>query len=570
MTTEVHRPCADSARIRWPFHDNRVFLAWVLLLAVVGLLGLFRGFADAGGFAFDWFAGYTDALNSWRVFKSLGFALLFAPLLRQAMAQGVRSAGQHLGLGVVSGLALVALATLWERAAFPGLLNFSAPYRTVALFWEMHVGGAAIDAYLVLATPFVVWALSASRRPVAWGMAALLALLVCHACLSRYSRGVYAAVLLSLGLLALLLRAQQRAAGSPSGAQAKPVWRARAERVLALALVVEVAGVLLGGSFMTQRLGSSEHDWGSRMAHWRHGVSLLRSPADWLLGLGLGRLPAHYAGTAGDGEFPGAVQWHAAVPGPDSRPFATLTGPRSVARLGGQFVLTQRVAAGPDEPHRARLTLRTSQSGALAVSLCERHLLYDGACQTVRFQLRGGPDSWQTLEQDLQGPVVAATGLLGRSLVFSVSVLDVGGAVDLAAVQLLGPQNQALLQNEHFALGLSQWLPSAKSYFLPWHIDNLFLELLIERGLSGLLLFVALSACALWHLVFGRARQQPLAPYLAAALCAALLLGLVSSVMDVPRVAFLELLLTLFALGLAAAAGPFAYSPSKAPAAESA
>jgi hypothetical protein len=183
-------------------------------------------------------------------------------------------------------------------------------------------------------------------------------------------------------------------------------------------------------------------------------------------------------------------------------------------------------------------------------------LLYDGACQTAGIQPAAGLASWQTLEQDLLGPAFApGTGLLGRSLVLSVSVQDVGGVVDLAAVQLLGPQNQALLENEHFALGLAQWLPAAKSYFLPWHIDNLYLELLLERGLVGLLLFVALSACALWRLVFGRARQQPVAPYLAASLCAALLLGLVSSFMDVPRVAFLELLLTLFALVLPAPDG---------------
>lgn len=40
--------------------------------------------------------------------------------------------------------------------------------------------------------------------------------------------------------------------------------------------------------------------------------------------------------------------------------------------------------------------------------------------------------------------------------------------------------------------------PAAQSYFVPWHLDNLFLEVLVERGLAGLLLLVALMTYALW------------------------------------------------------------------------
>jgi hypothetical protein len=35
----------------------------------------------------------------------------------------------------------------------PGLTNFASDYRTSALFWEMHVGGAALDAWLMLSFP---------------------------------------------------------------------------------------------------------------------------------------------------------------------------------------------------------------------------------------------------------------------------------------------------------------------------------------------------------------------------------------------------------------------------------
>ena len=56
------------------------------------------------------------------------------------------------------GSCVVVMAAFWERAFYPGLLDISTPYRTTALFWEMHLGGAALDAYLVLIAPLLVWA----------------------------------------------------------------------------------------------------------------------------------------------------------------------------------------------------------------------------------------------------------------------------------------------------------------------------------------------------------------------------------------------------------------------------
>ncbi|HEY8905095.1 MAG TPA: hypothetical protein VIM63_03560, partial [Rhodoferax sp.] len=208
---------AGYARLAWESKARKKAaypLAANLLVGLVvlsGLLALERGFADVSGLRFDWFANYSDALNSWRVFKSLGLAALFMPLLRRELSRSPRLAQNVLAAGIVSGLTLVVLATLWERAAFPGLLDFSNPYRTVALFWEMHVGGAAIDAYLAITAPFVVWALYATRRPGQWAALALLAILAGYACLTTFARGVYLAVAAPLALLAFLLWLQNHA-----------------------------------------------------------------------------------------------------------------------------------------------------------------------------------------------------------------------------------------------------------------------------------------------------------------------------------------------------------------------
>jgi len=74
--------------------------------------------------------------------------------------KGIDDTGQF---GLLVGEGFDGLAVLLERAAYPGLLDFSTSYRATATFWEMHVGGAASDACLALATPFAAWALWSAR-----------------------------------------------------------------------------------------------------------------------------------------------------------------------------------------------------------------------------------------------------------------------------------------------------------------------------------------------------------------------------------------------------------------------
>ena len=532
-----------------------VFWWLMALLAGTALLALYRGFVDAGGFSFDWFAGYADALNSLRVFKSLGFALIFIPLLQHELAHARALANQRLATGIVAGLAVVTLAVVWERAAFPGLTDFSTNYRTAALFWEMHVGGAAIDAYLVLTTPFVVWALASARRPIVWAGAAALALLTGYACLTTFSRGVYLAVAVSLVLLGLLLWSQKsdfnlrEFLGRVWRRHAPEGWRAKAGLMLVLALLAEAA-VVGGGSFMAERLTSTDRDMDSRLAHWQHGLDLLDGPADWMLGKGLGRLPANYAAHVPQGEFSGDVKLRdEQKPGGAANGFVTVRGPATMKVLGAQYALTQRVSRVSKGPHRVALEVRVRNQTDVYLELCERHLLYDGSCQRAFVRVFPGRTAWQALTLPLGGPVLAGGAWYAPRLgMFSLSVGNAGGVADFDNIRLIGPHGKTLLENGEFSRGLAHWFPAAQAYFVPWHIDNLLLEVLIERGLAGLLLLAALMAYALWNLMVGRARSLPLSAYLAASLCGALWVGLVSSFMDAPRVAFLFYLLTLYSI----------------------
>ena len=197
------------------------------------------------------------------------------------------------------------------------------------------------------------------------------------------------------------------------------------------------------------------------------------------------------------------------------------------------------------------MRVRVSQNTDMILKICEKHLLYEGLCQARWIRLRPAAQGWQPIAVPLTGDELSgATELIPRFGVFSIFVVNAGGQADIRGVKLIGPNHKDLLANGDFSHGLAQWFPSAGGYYLPWHIDNLYLEVLIERGVAGLVLSGSLMIAALSHLIFSVGPRRPMAAYLAASISGALLIGLMSSVMDVPRVAFLLYLLAFFSVHL--------------------
>ena len=580
------RDGAPSIHRRWT-----AFELAALLFALFSAVSLIRGVAAAGGLALTgaWFQGYEDPLNAWRVFKSVLWAALLWQPLRREIAADRDSAVRRLVAGMLGGLLVVVLAAISERAAYTGLWQFSGPYRTTALFWEMHVGGGAIDAYLGLAVPFVAWTLWSQKSPGLWSVAAVLALLTVYTCLTTFSRGVYIAVaapLVVLGVVMFLRRAGRgRRRGwttgvamaavvvaidtalilsldwggptlaglvllglaLPAAAYARWVrpcsWRMAASFVLALALLLEVFAVIGLGTFLRERMAATDNDYLSRREHWSDGVSLMDEPSDWLAGIGAGQLPKGYATRVPGLEFPGEVGWqHAAAGGGVAR----LQGPRTRDDIDGVMTLSQRVAIHPGHWHRVDLAIRATAPALLHIRLCETHLLYARHCQAGVLGLQEKGADWQHVTTYLSGQGLS-TGEAAwpRGAILSIAVINVGGAVELQHVALTAPDRTQLLSNGDFSNGLAHWLPTAMGYYVPWHIDNLYLDVLVERGLPALLAFVTCAAIALRRLARAGPRGPAFAPFLAASLAGALCAGLVNSVMDVPRVAFLMLFIAI-------------------------
>ncbi len=530
--------------------DARVWRWLLIALAVSALCSLAIGLRDAGvglhtlsGSADLWlraqYADYASAFNPLRVSKSLLWSLLLAPVMQHLSAQRQRDMAKATLAGLACGLALVCALVLWERWRYVGLLNFSDSYRTVASFWEMHVGGGAIDAYLAMAVPMAfvaVWLVPGGWR---WSCAAVLALTGTYAVLTTYSRGVYLAVAVSLGLMALVA---WRCKIRPASGGRRRGW---ALGLLALVLVAESAWVLGGHSYMVGRLARADADLLNRVEHWSNGLALLKTPVDVLTGLGAGRLPAQYSANVPGGEFPGEAQWQRGAAG---AAHVDLSGPRTRQDVAYDFALTQRIDLAREGNYRVRIRYETQAPVVLLLSVCERHLLYDFRCQWQHVRPQApvsDPRQWHDIGLPGKSFVTVGNAMAWREGMFGMTVLSPGQSVRIHEVELRDAQGRQILQNTDFARGLQHWFPAAQSQFLPWHMDNLYLEILIERGVIGLLVVAALAIWAWRCLVQALKRADPAALALTGSLASMGVLGMVISVTELPRIAFMLLLVLL-------------------------
>jgi hypothetical protein len=216
-------------------------LACIALLAVSYALGMARGFDLVSLSALSTASDYSPA-NALRVGKGFLLALLALPaLLFERRRSG--SVVDHLGSGLALGLLTVGLVALWERVAFLDLFDMAADYRVTALFWEMHVGGAALDGFLALTFPFALWYAMRVRRGTARVAATLLVALGAYTVVVTFSRALYVAIALATMILAVgLLQA-------PKLSSTARTPRAHVDAAVIIALASSLAPIFVSGGY---------------------------------------------------------------------------------------------------------------------------------------------------------------------------------------------------------------------------------------------------------------------------------------------------------------------------------
>ncbi len=667
-------------------------LALFGLLAVSVLISGLRGLGTAPAFDATALVGYNTPLNALLVGKCFVLAFALIPFLHLAIRRNGQAGLDRLTLGLTLGLTTCSLAALWERLAFPGLTDFAADYRTTALFWESHVGGAGLDAWLLLCLPFAVLLLQQTHRTAGKIVALLLVGLGSYALFSTLSRIVYgalaiavtiggvllllrpaapdkaprrplvlgallAATLLAAALvfqeggyrgllaffgvallvypagdalagmrpgllassllvgallliltglaaiwlpkgvyliyalswaataLAIVAHGRSRAAAAGSlvasllawtalntvwisafwhpehhfGITAAAiaavlglmVWQARARLwqpqpadLFSLAASLALGGFLvatLGSYYMSSSFSAADTEQDVRLTQIERSIGLPRTGADKLFGLGLGRYPSAYFWSIEDPIAPGSLSLVEEAGGYFMR-LGSARGRRGADEWLG---LSQRIPASTEGRLLFRFRARSQADVTLIVNVCRKHLLYPENCLALSPQVKGGA-GWQTFE-GVWPDALVGPGRPPRLAMFSIGMPGVG-PVDVDDLEVMDSHMRPLLRNGNFAQGGDFWFFGSDRYHLPWHAHNMFAHTYVEQGLFGLAVLALALALAGWHLLRSARRGSALVPTLAAALAGASVVGMVDSLLDIPRLTLFFTLLLWLAL----------------------
>lgn len=511
-----------------------MLFAGVLLAYLVGV-GV--GFLRAPLGDDSWGNVYDHPLNALRVARPVAYALAFWVLLGRYLDR--RRAWEWFLGGSAVGLAATVAAVAWERLRFCGLIDLTSEFRVTGPFADMHIGGATLDAYLVMTIPLLGCLARRARRTIARVALATLALGAFYAVCVTLSRAPLAIVAVQgVVLAAIRWRRTKRSPGHSVRNSALP-----------LATLAAAGMLLIATPQLLFRFSTVAPDSQVRLSHWTDSLSVLNhDPLRWALGVGCGGFPREFRARvlpapAGDYQFV-ASNRYADDPAPDR---LKLTG-------GQPIYFGQYVDVRPDARYtiavRARLL---SPSGGLSVKLFEKSLLqsyeatgFDGVFADVK------NDHWTTKE------LVVNSGDVGRAIdrppfppqsrpVLLSFWASPGAEIEISRLQLLDKDGNDLVANGDFRGGHDRWWWTADDH-LSWQAKNLFVELLIEQGLLGLIAFTALALAGVTRLTRDALRGVPDAAPLACSLGGFLATGLIDGLIDSPRILLLFLLLVGFAL----------------------
>jgi VanZ family protein len=516
----LRTPAPAGGRSRLPPLDRGV-----LLLAAASLvIGVVRGLGTPAWPDLNSFLSYYSGYNALRVGKGLLWAALAGGLAWRLAARGI-DALRPVAWGFVAGLLMCVASVVWERLAFASLADFSGEYRVTGLISAMHTGGAYLEAYLVVAIPFLV-ALVAGRAGWSLRLAGgALLLAATYALAVTFSRGGYAgfgvAVLAVLGLAPGVERRRGRALAW-SGAL--------------LGGVLLVAFPVVHGGFAQARLEVASSDWAIRQAHWR---DIMQIRDDDLVTVGLGM---------GLGSFPAAYYWRSAAH-PRSASYALeREADNAYLRLaaGDAVGLEQIVAMDASGSYRLSVDLKPGVPRAgLTLAICEKWLLTSARCHWEELATSGAGEGWQRVERTLRPSELAQGGRL-RPLKLSLSYAQPGSTLAVDNIRLTDGHGVDLLANGNFSHGLDHWFFVANgTWHGHWHPHSLWYGTLFELGWLGVLALSALILLAALRAIDGRRQGASLLAAPVAALAGVLTMGVSDTVLDAPRFLFLFLLLNL-------------------------
>lgn len=468
---------------------------------------------------------------------------LLIQALTTAASISAFSGGGYRGLAALSGtLACVGLAHSALRGASP-------MQRLIGLLAGLILGTVAAAASLLVAKgPYLFYALTliatlatlALRRPAPYVLCAVSAQSVMTAWVGWHWGGLDAAATsITAAALALGLASAQ-------SFLRHPIWNggvAEATRVvcgIGFAALLAVAG---GSYYLKERFDALDHDIAHKSEHFREGAALVSTTLDHWIGLGPGQFPSAYFWNLPKAQYPGNIT----LQSEDGQPFLQIAGPRHVQGFGELFRVTQRAPASVTGPLKVLLTARADRPTSLNVELCRKWLLYEDGCTIGTLKIDGS-GHWADYELIVQGKPMDSGHWYAPRL-STLSIIAVGATLlDLRDISVVDWSEGELIRNGRFADGADHWFFTSDRHHLPWHAKNLWIHLWVEHGLLGVGAWALLIAASLGRVAMRFPRRTSAGAIAAGALIGFLALGMVDSLLDIPRLTVMLLVLSYLAL----------------------
>jgi VanZ family protein len=520
-----------------PSYYSTASIIMLAVFALVYFVSFLRGILPLQALDANTLANYYSNYNSFRVGKGFLWALLLMPMLHHNLQTHARTQ-VYFGSGMLLGFAAVIVVAIWERLLFPGLLNFSSDFRIIALFSTMHTGGGHIDAYLALAFPFIAMPfLYSSRLWLSVPLGVGLFVTGLYVLLVTFSRGPYLAVALGFVVLALGLLWCFKANFAKQ-------WYKFLIFPLLLALVPLIAIPVFEGTFINQRFSQVNRDSGIRMAHWEDAAAMMDDDfATQLFGMGLGSYPRIYALLNSENVRPASYRFESE----NSNQYLKL-------KSGDALYMGQYVATQPHKSYQLSLDLRGSKdTAALTIPLCEKSLMYSFRCSSTTAADQAAMGQWRHVDVlidsgEVGTPLEKSFGFIARPVQLGLNNAVADTTVDVDNVSLKDEDGKELMANGDFSRGMDHWYFATENHS-PWHILNLPVHLLFDQGWLGAVALYLLFMMAVVNCGQRAAKQKnAFAVVLLSAFTGFMVVGMVDSPFDAPRLALLFFLLLFLAL----------------------
>lgn len=438
----------------------------------------------------------------------------------------------------------IGIETTQAFAALPGLL---APLALAFIFIRggMQTLAVGLAGWAIV---LVAGYLASRGRPAFWriagiGIACASAWGMAHGMLS--SRWVANTTLLAW-LLGGLAAALAGAGAFTTGRRLGPLIGARGIAVV-MAVIVSGVGIVTPavlGYRMDVRLSTTDKDIGTREAHWKDALSIMKADlATTLLGMGVGRFPATYL-------------WAHSTDSMGSYRFlpADKSGKDYYLALGsGQDLrFTQRVSLPAYQTYTLTLDVRTSAPNLwLQTMLYRRNMILPNEWpgQHIKFdpQIENTHGKWKRLTWTFTLDSLGDGAEAGRHpLVLELmnwrkyEFVNLPGTVlDIDNVSLRDAQGRELLANGDFSRGLERWFPHYDFNHLPWHVKNLWVNVYFDQGMLGVLGLAGFLAATIFAAVKRGLQGDPWGLAVSASMASFLAVGLFGGLLDMPRIIFI-------------------------------